>query len=214
MNRFTLPLALLGAALVAVPAALAQDMPARGMAGALGMDPAALEARMFEMLDTDGDGVVSAEEWAARREVMRGAGPLLRAEAIIERFDADGDGGLNAEELAAALTEMRGEMAQRARGAGKRGQDGAAMRGWRNPGPRAGGEVPASHIAEMFDRIDTDGDGTISPEEFKAGFRAMAGQQHGRGALPLRRDGMREAPAQRGQGAGPQHRRMHPQRGQ
>jgi len=210
MSRFTLPLALFGAALVAVPVALAQDAPARGMAGHMGMDRAAVEARMFGMLDTDGDGVISAEEWAARAEVMRNAGPLLRAEAIIERFDADGDGGLNAEELAKAMTEMRAAMAERARGDGMRGQRG----GWRNAGPRAGGEPPAGRIAEMFGRIDTDGDGAISPEEFEAGVRAMGGQMQGRGMAPARRDGMREAPQRRGPGAGPQQRHMHPQRGQ
>lgn len=213
MNRLTLTCALLATALAAAPAALAQTGPAESGHGPMGMDRAAMEARMFEMLDTDGDGVISPEEWAARTEVMRRAGPLLRAEAIIERFDTDGDGSLNAEELATAMGELRGRMdGMRGQRAGRGSNAGmhSAQRRWM----RAGAAMPSDRIAEMFARLDTDGDGAISPEEFEAGIAAMAGMGDGMRAAPRHRHGMNEAPRQRRSEDRPQRYRMAPQRGQ
>lgn len=59
-------------------------------------------ARMFDRLDSDGDGVVSRETLEARG---RDRGP--RIEQMIERFDEDGDGGLNEAEFETAQAEMR-----------------------------------------------------------------------------------------------------------
>ncbi|MFA8386526.1 MAG: EF-hand domain-containing protein [Pelagibaca sp.] len=77
-------------------------------------------AQVFAELDTDGDGVVSAEEFA---------NPPSRFEIA----DANKDGLVSADELA-ALSQQRSEQ----------------------------------RIARMITRMDTDGDGALSEEEFAA----------------------------------------------
>ena len=54
-----------------------------------------IHGAMFEKLDTDGNGMVSAAEFAARP--MRG----------MERFDTDGDGMVSDEEREAARAAMK-----------------------------------------------------------------------------------------------------------
>jgi Ca2+-binding EF-hand superfamily protein len=87
--------------------------------------------RMTERFDTDGDGVVSIEEqFAARREFMLNS---RRGERMRDQFDADGDGTLNEEELAAMNAELDAREAER--------------------------------MAEIVAQYDTDGDGEMSIEE-------------------------------------------------
>lgn len=97
----------------------------------------------FAAFDSDGDGVITAEEWA---EGLESLPPRLRAAlgaeddrlerraaAMIRLFDADGDGLLSAEELVsgmAALQELRGGMRPgMARGPERR-------MGWADRGPQ------------------------------------------------------------------------------
>jgi Ca2+-binding EF-hand superfamily protein len=144
----------------------------------------------FEAADTDGDGALSRAEFAAhaeaRIEAAREARMDRHATAIMEAGDADGDGMLSHEELRAGLAavhetrmERRGEWRERRaergearaerraerseRGMrGHRGMRHGMMRGMMHGGDRA------EMIDRMFDRIDADGDGTISAEEFEA----------------------------------------------
>jgi len=108
------------------------------------IDIAAAEARAaehFAALDTDGDGLISREEFLAGRWHGPGRKPdaqtreARRAEretALFERLDLDGDGQLSREEF-----------------------DRGALRGQRRAPDRAA----------MFDRLDRDGDGYLSRQE-------------------------------------------------
>lgn len=99
---------------------------------------------MFAELDANGDGSVSAEEFAA------GANRFAR-------FDTNGDGLLTAEEIAAAGEERAAQRAERmiarldSNGDGALSEDEIKSR--RDP-------------ARMFERLDANDDGVVSAEEF------------------------------------------------
>jgi Ca2+-binding EF-hand superfamily protein len=153
--------------------AAAPALAASERAGGYGMMP----EFDFEAADTDGDGALSREEFTAyvetRIETARDARLERHAEAIMEAGDADGDGALTLDELRAGLAAVHAERMERhsawrerraeraERGSERRGQ-----RGMRH-GRMHGGDR-SEMIDRMFDRIDTDDDGTISPEELEA----------------------------------------------
>jgi Ca2+-binding EF-hand superfamily protein len=166
------------AAVLAIAAAPALADTER--AGTRGMMP----AFDFQAADTDGDGVLSRAEFAAHVEVQidaaRGARLDRRADAIMAAGDADGDGTLTRDELRTGLaavheaqSQRRGEWRERhaetraeraaTRAEGERGMRG--QRGMRHATMR--GADRAEMIDRMFDRIDADGDGTISAEELE-----------------------------------------------
>lgn len=137
--RFTTTLAL--AMALALPLAAAADAPARGWQG-LG----------FEDLDRNGDGVITREAF-----------DQFRAERLAA-IDADGDGFITREEFrahhgarAAARAKNRADrMFDRLDGAGS-------------------GRIPLEGLAErrtpgtgLFERMDSDGDGVVSRDEFEA----------------------------------------------
>lgn len=112
-----------------------------------GTAPERLPAAPFAEIDTDGNGTISPEEWAAhmtaRMEARLSQRLGAHADALIQAGDADGDGQLNRDELLAALeavtAERRAEMGERRgprhemRGEGRR----AEHRGWQG---RQGGD--------------------------------------------------------------------------
>ncbi|MFF5128538.1 EF-hand domain-containing protein [Streptomyces syringium] len=111
------------------------------------MNESVAKRLVFTMLDADGDGVISKDEYAARAErVARASGrseddPLVvtartagaRAWAAM---DADGDGGVTFEEYAA----------------------------W--AGAEAFDAVCESALGALFDLVDADGDGALDLPEF------------------------------------------------
>ncbi len=118
----------------------------------------------FAAADTDGDGFLSLEEWRAHLPVMAQERRGERRGTMVERLfthDADGDGLLSRAEVEAAIAARADE-----RGANRmqmgRYQN---MRGQAD-GPRGARE--GRHIERMFERIDADGDGRISPAELEA----------------------------------------------
>lgn len=100
------------------------------------------KAKGFEAMDVNGDGVVTAEEMAARHEAM------------IDAADQDGDGALSREEMQAHRQARRAEMRAR-----------------RNPDKNGDGVVDRfeydAAAGERFERMDKNGDGVLSEHEQK-----------------------------------------------
>jgi hypothetical protein len=134
---------------------------------------AAGRQQMLEPFDTDGDGVLSAEERIEARAALQaqgnrpggqkagqgrpGPGGGMNRQEMMKRADRDGDGVISDEERAA----MR-----------------AAMRGQGGPGSGGQGKMNRQQILERF---DTDGDGQISAEEREAARASMVGRGPGSG---------------------------------
>jgi Ca2+-binding EF-hand superfamily protein len=135
--------------------------------------PAGVERRPGP-LDGDGDGALSTNE----------------AQALFARFDADGDGQVSAQELPAVL-ERHGRFGHGPRGMhGLRGAlehldedgDGSVSRAeWDAAATRRHGadREHAERHAEMFERIDGNGDGVLSAEELD-GFHSRGPRPRGR----------------------------------
>lgn len=113
------------------------------------MDQTAAQKLVFAMLDADGDGIVSREEYMARtRNVALAMGLkeddrlVVTARTLGERacasMDADGDGGMTFDEYAA----------------------------W--AGAEAFDTVCAPVLGALFDLADTDRDGALGLSEFTA----------------------------------------------
>jgi hypothetical protein len=143
-------------------------------------------AEMVKWADTDGDGKVSREEFIKARTTA--------LEQAFARMDTDGDGKLDEKEVEAGAAQAR------AMGPTGRG-------GFRRPDAdrpqRPGGDRPqrpgAGAMAEQgFDRMDADGDGKLSKEEFAAGMKRLRElmQQGGAGLGGPRRPGGDRGPEQ------------------
>lgn len=149
-----------------------------GFGGARGMGAGAggIFAVQFADLDTDGDGLITEAELAARAQA-------LVADRLAE-VDADGDGTVTAEELEAQILariedRAQGRMmpgddrrqAMRRVDPAERAKDMAermvAARDTDEDGVLSGEELsPAADIAALVDRFDTDDDNAWSEEEF------------------------------------------------
>lgn len=137
---------------------MSDDMPGMGMGEGMGMGAIlGLGPLDFATLDTDGDGALTEADLEAR---------------IAARFaqaDADGSGGLSATEMVAMAEIIRQEqMAARMARALSRVDDSG-------DGELQLDELQARAPAavHLFDRVDADNDGAITPEEFTAAQEAM-----------------------------------------
>lgn len=106
---------------------------------------------MFERADTDGDGFVTKQEFAATRDAM------------FQRIDANKDGVLTQDELQKAREDWRQKM-------GKAAPDQSQVQ----PGTQAQGQnqaqaqQPGKERHNFMQRADTNQDGQISAAEFAA----------------------------------------------
>ncbi|MEM8865561.1 MAG: hypothetical protein AAGF31_08445 [Planctomycetota bacterium] len=126
----------------------------------------------------------------------RGPRDPERMQRILERFDEDGDGELSLEERQTARETIMSERGARdGRRDGRRGGEAGKRRGAGGPGGFGGRMDPET----LFDRIDADGDGTITKDQFvtfvtemRAKWREMARERRGDGGF--RGEGRRPRP--------------------
>ena len=147
-------------------------------------------AAMLKRADTDGDGVVSREEFIKSR--------TANLEGAFLRMDANGDGKLDEREVEAATEQIR-SMAAGARPGGPRPDNAGGQRpdaprdmqpgrpGAQRPDAPGGLRPGAGPFGEQaFDRLDADGDGKLSREEFAAGMARFREYMQGGGPRPNR----------------------------
>jgi Ca2+-binding EF-hand superfamily protein len=127
----------------------------------------------FEQLDMDRNGVISSAERKAEHD--------RRQAAMFQRIDGDGDGKLSPSEFAAAREHH-------AEGAGREGRKGGRMaklqerREARMKEDLTREQFMSRGLA-MFDRVDSNRDGTISEAE-RAAIRSKMRGRGGKGMMP------------------------------
>jgi hypothetical protein len=145
-----------------------------------------VEAR-FARADANRDGFVTREEVEARRgegrerlEARRGD----RREALFARFDANRDGVLSREEFNAPRAGM-GEGQRRGQRFGRGGGMGGGIRGRAfaaldsdRDGRVSLAEAEAGAL-RLFDRADSNRDGTVTPDERRAARQAFRAARRG-----------------------------------
>ena len=192
----------LACALVAAPA-FAQTPPPPVVAPVAGMadgptrvqlraDVASRTQRMFALLDANRDGVLDQPElaaagkrWDRPREAGSGMAPdrmPMDRNAMFDRIDANHDGTISRAEFASAPMHhdgMAGGRGERRHGMGG-GMRGGMARLWTMADANRDGRVMLQEATTMalqhFDRLDSNRDGQLTPEERAAGRAMMRGQ--------------------------------------
>ncbi|TMV08008.1 calcium-binding protein [Ruegeria sediminis] len=127
---------------------------------ALAMGPRGGQDVTFQELDADGDGEVSKAEMEAHRM------------ARFDKADTDGDGKLSVDEMQAAAQERANQMVSAMFERHDADKDGFL----------ADDELPSPRRAgKFFDRMDADGNGAISAEEFADAQERMQKRHKKRG---------------------------------
>ncbi|MBN4049929.1 EF-hand domain-containing protein [bacterium AH-315-M10] len=136
--------------------------------------------RMMEHADTNGDGKLSEKEWIAMQRDQ------------FNRMDSNGDGSLSAEEIKAHMESRKrgrkGKDGQRGSRENKRGGDSKqqaklAKRIFQRMDRNGDGSISKDEAPDRmpFDQVDSDGDGKVSEAEFTKAWLAHAKQRGGQG---------------------------------
>jgi Ca2+-binding EF-hand superfamily protein len=113
-------------------------------------DSESIVEELMASYDSDGDGTLSSDEFSA----AAAANGTEDAETLLAQLDSSGDSLLSSEELLAAIEASKPEPPQ---GMGP------------PPPPPESSETSEERLEALFAELDTDGDGSISSEEFLAG---------------------------------------------
>jgi Ca2+-binding EF-hand superfamily protein len=128
-----------------------------------GTDRSDYLTQMFDQLDSDGDGTVTEDEFAAILDKQRGGASASSEETastdtssktseLFAKTDTDGDGTLSADEFATAMAQMQA--------------------GGPPPPPPppsdSTSEEDSDSVSSLFASVDTDGDGVVSLAELQA----------------------------------------------
>ena len=113
----------------------------------------------MEMMDTSGDGQVSRDEHTAA------------AKKMFDTMDGDKDGKVTATEMEAAHAQMVGKDAKKMKGR-MSAADKIKVVDTNGDGALTA-EEHATGATTMFDRMDTDKNGTLSKAELDAGHKTM-----------------------------------------
>lgn len=116
---------------------------------------------IFKLLDKDGDGMISSEEFYASPRMQRL--PQEKREEIFGRIDADADGQITPMEI----RKMRQETHERHMNELRKldtDQSGGLSFEELSKGEFFS-KLPEEKRKEIFDRMDTNGDGQITPED-------------------------------------------------
>ncbi|ODN71329.1 EF hand [Methylobrevis pamukkalensis] len=129
--------------------------------GTGGYSPAAgLASRILSQADTDVDGALSLEEFAATGDSEASDEDVSD---IFSALDADSDGAITGSELASGIEQFSSEAASTLLSLQEFGAGGPPQ-----GGPPPGGPPPGGGGADLFAETDEDESGTLSLEEFSA----------------------------------------------
>jgi Ca2+-binding EF-hand superfamily protein len=127
-------------------------------------------SNLIDALDTNGDGVVSAEEL---QKGLSASGSNADAASAIARIDTDGDGNVSKDELASAVQSgmdarkaaQAGDVAMSLISATDTDNDGALSLDEVAKALGKTDDVDKASLQQAFSSIDTDGDGKASKDE-------------------------------------------------
>lgn len=198
MRKLTLALSVASLAVSGAAFAQAPGGPQgyRHQQGPITREEAAAHAdQIFAKLDVNGDGKLDQADRAAHRDQR------------FDKLDTDGNGTISRKEFDAAAGKLRERVAERVkgkegrsfgdrkfgadrtwigRGHGRRGHSGAGlammakMADTNGDGAISKDEFKAAALA-MFDRADANGNGTVTPEERRQMHREHRGEHRNRG---------------------------------
>ncbi len=123
----------------------------------------------FQQLDANGDGSISLSELEDAGQSSPGGNSVSanRAQSFLKKVDTDGNGSISQDEFNAFQSNLASNM------------QGMMLQYQQQQTAGASGSSSGSQMdANIFAKIDTNGDGSISQSEFAAGTTKGAGGHH------------------------------------